>query len=236
MIVPSIDYTTLTIAIMSCFAWWCCPGVGLRRSLRLHDVDVIQPSTAGAELNEFVEAKSRRFTVHARRAAVISEDSDQLASARWRSAFDAVRRSATKSPERLERICAILRGHTLLADADEPLIRQVAQAMRETVARAGETVINQGDVGDKFYVVDSGQFEVYIGATCLRSYVAGDSFGELALLYGAPRAATVVCGQTGLLYTLGRIDFRNLMCIVPRRQGWARRASRARPAPQGPWR
>lgn len=85
-------------------------------------------------------------------------------------------------------------------------------------------VITQGDQGDFFYVVEKGTFDVYVntsgkmqpGPDGLGSKVAtiesGGSFGELALMYNAPRAATVISTEAGCnLWALDRITFRRIL-------------------------
>lgn len=85
-------------------------------------------------------------------------------------------------------------------------------------------VISQGDAGDYFYVVEKGSFDVYVnssgaiqpGADGMGSKVshieAGGSFGELALMYNAPRAATVVSAEGGCtLWALDRVTFRRIL-------------------------
>ena len=62
----------------------------------------------------------------------------------------------------------------------------------------GEVVIRQGEDGDFFYVVESGQLDCFRKTgrnkpeELLKTYSSGESFGELALLYNAPRAASIV--------------------------------------------
>ena len=86
--------------------------------------------------------------------------------------------------------------------------------MREQMVREGEAVISQGEAGENFYIVAEGELCAHVrdsdAPPC--SYTKGDCFGELALLYDNPRAATVTCtSRSALLYTLGRIPFRNLV-------------------------
>ena len=86
----------------------CCPPAEKRlsraRSVKLQEEDIALPAvTAEVEGDDEVAASDRpssahRLTVHARRrAAITSEKTEQLASARWHSAFDALRRSEAKS-------------------------------------------------------------------------------------------------------------------------------------------
>lgn len=56
---------------------------------------------------------------------------------------------------------------------------------------ASETIIKEGDEGNYFYVLDAGEVEVSKEGKFLTNICEGGSFGELALIYGTPRAATV---------------------------------------------
>lgn len=47
--------------------------------------------------------------------------------------------------------------------------------------------------------------------TYLKTYVTGESFGELSLMYNAPRAATIKCKTAGKLYELDRLTFTNIV-------------------------
>ena len=73
----------------------------------------------------------------------------------------------------------------------------VIDAFEEKKYKAGEVVIKQGDEGDVIYLVDTGEldcekvFKAGDPPTYLKTYKPGESFGELALLYNAPRAATI---------------------------------------------
>lgn len=82
----------------------------------------------------------------------------------------------------------------------------------------GEVVFYRGDYGDKFYIIREGVFEVSGTVTLVAAQKtgtlklrAGDSFGELALLYDSPRAACVTCTQAGSVWVITRTTFRNVM-------------------------
>lgn len=72
----------------------------------------------------------------------------------------------------------------------------------------GEDVVREGDTGDRLYVVAQGEVEALIGADLRRVNLlgAGDYFGELALLTGAPRSATIRTTQPTELYAIDRAD------------------------------
>lgn len=80
----------------------------------------------------------------------------------------------------------------------------------------GSTIIKQGDVGELFYVVDSGTLDIFIntGAGAEMQvgvpYSKGGSFGELALIYNSRRAATIRCDVDCVLWEISRIAFKGL--------------------------
>src|SRR6266850_656810 len=76
---------------------------------------------------------------------------------------------------------------------------------------AGQTVFSEGDPGDRYYVVREGQAEVSIAGGSVRRLGRGEAFGELALLYGYPRTATVTAQTDLVLAGLGREDFLRLV-------------------------
>jgi len=94
----------------------------------------------------------------------------------------------------------------------------LADAMFKKDVNAGEIVIKQGDDGDNFYLIGSGDMEVLVardpGSEPVKvlEYSAGGTFGELALMYLCPRAATVKAVSDCMLWCLDRVQFRALMC------------------------
>lgn len=90
-------------------------------------------------------------------------------------------------------------------------IEQLVMAMSEVKLTKGEAVIKQGDKGDNFYIVEKGDFDILVNDVKVASRGAGDYFGELALMYNAPRAATVVAASPSTLWALDRLTFRNMV-------------------------
>ena len=72
---------------------------------------------------------------------------------------------------------------------------------------AGEEIIRQGEAGDRFYVISSGEVEVYEDGLFARRESVGEHFGEIALLRDVPRTATVVAKTDVGLLSLERDDF-----------------------------
>lgn len=74
-----------------------------------------------------------------------------------------------------------------------------------------EYVFREGERGDTFYIVKSGTFEVYRNNKLLNTYVDRGGFGELALLYAAPRNCTVKAVTKGVLWQIDRQCFRSIL-------------------------
>jgi len=89
---------------------------------------------------------------------------------------------------------------------------KIADALEMETFESGEIIIHQGDVGEYFYLVESGQAEVIIdGRGVVNNYKSGDYFGELALLNDAPRAATVRASSSLKVAKLDKRAFQRLL-------------------------
>ncbi|SPQ22094.1 a4a07f8f-4739-4d82-b677-7a4dcf5a6b2d [Thermothielavioides terrestris] len=130
-----------------------------------------------------------------------------------------------KSPEQLARLKTAISGNFLFSHLDDEQCAQVLGALVEKpIPTKGIKVITQGDAGDFFYVVEKGSFEVYVNSSGslqpgpdgmgqkVGTIEAGGSFGELALMYNAPRAATVISAEPQCtLWALDRVTFRRIL-------------------------
>ena len=95
-----------------------------------------------------------------------------------------------KSPGERALIEAALRKNFVfeaLSDAD---LADVVDCMARRSVAPGTDLIKQGDTGDYFYVIERGDYDIFVNGQKVVSFTRGDSFGELALLYNCPRAAT----------------------------------------------
>ena len=85
----------------------------------------------------------------------------------------------------------LLRTVPMLRPLPEAVLERLARHSKTVTTRQGATVFNEGDIGDRFFVIESGTAEVVIRGELIRTLSAGDSFGEIALLRDLPRTATV---------------------------------------------
>jgi CRP-like cAMP-binding protein len=86
-------------------------------------------------------------------------------------------------------------------------MEQVARKLIPLQVAAGTEVVRQGDVGDRFYIVESGEALVTVDGQEMRTLGPGRFFGEIALLRDVPRTATVSAATDLSLYALDREDF-----------------------------
>jgi cAMP-dependent protein kinase regulator len=117
-----------------------------------------------------------------------------------------------KSEDALARIRAACSDNSLFANIAAEQQEALFLAMQAENANVGDLVIKQGDKGDKWYVIDSGEYDVLLkqkGEDPVHRYMGGGSFGELALMYAVPRASTVRCAVAGSLWSLDRKTFRH---------------------------
>ena len=90
---------------------------------------------------------------------------------------------------------------------------KIADALDTLKLPAGSTIITEGDPGDAFYLLESGEAEAFKRGIegPVMSYKRGDYFGELALLDDKPRAASVVSKTEVKVAQLGRDGFKRLL-------------------------
>jgi len=127
-----------------------------------------------------------------------------------------------KTPEEEMRIAAFMGSSVLTKHLNMNQQKLMMGTMNKKEFVEGSVVIKQGDDGDDFFIVDSGSCGCYItGAEaedthdafggCVQTCETGDAFGELALMYNAPRAATVVAKTETTLWAVDRDTFRAMV-------------------------
>lgn len=91
--------------------------------------------------------------------------------------------------------------------------KKLIVALKDESFASGDLIIKQGDLGEKFYILVSGEAEAYKDgiAQPVMSYKKGDFFGELALLNDTRRAASVLAKSDGKVATLDKNSFQSLL-------------------------
>jgi len=101
----------------------------------------------------------------------------------------------------------LLRGCPVFAPLPLASIENLARRMTPIEFEQGVDIIVQGEPGDRFYVIEQGLVEVFQGDSFRRRQDVGDSFGEIALLRGSPRTATVRTVEKTRVLALDREPF-----------------------------
>lgn len=150
------------------------------------------------------------------RAAVVARGSD----------LTYVKKTIPKSDQVRNLIYHSIKRNMLFRTCSEEELQDIIDAFDTAHFKADSVVIQQGDAGDTFYVVEEGQLDIMVsiadvnkdtGASSTREcqvgapYLPGSSFGELALMYGSPRAATIRAKTDCALWSLDRNAFK---CIT----------------------
>lgn len=181
------------------------------------DVDLVQMTTPATVITNGPNSGCRRSR---RPSMEISSSSSSSKTKRlniFSKGLDVEKRhdvtpvSESKKDEKSDECVALLKRalETLLFEENgEHEVELVIAVMAKVTVKPGENVIVQGDHGDKFYVVEHGSLDFVVNENVVGSVQGGGHFGELALIYDAPRAATVRAKENSVLWTLGRDDFR----------------------------
>lgn len=125
----------------------------------------------------------------------------------------------SKTDEQRQSILAAIRSSMLFSQLSSDQQNQVVDEMWLRPVPQGQSIITQGDNGDFFYVVESGQFDIFVtgkdGVTAkVASRGPGSSFGELALMYNSPRAATVTALAQAAVWAVDRWTFRRVVAQI----------------------
>eukprot|EP00397_Hematodinium_sp_SG-2012_P005219 GEMP01005237.1.p1 GENE.GEMP01005237.1~~GEMP01005237.1.p1 ORF type:complete len:865 (+),score=197.97 GEMP01005237.1:112-2706(+) len=157
-----------------------------------------------------------------KRKAVVALEEDNHA----QSSTD-LQREVAKSSLEAKLIKQAIRNNknlTQIIQMDDDKLSRLADCAYKISVKKDTVIIHQGEIfADKFYVVESGEFSFHVKAAAHseRDKVAQNmfmgvarecgSFGELALLYHAPRAATVTCTKAGVLWVIDRHAFKHVL-------------------------
>ncbi len=101
----------------------------------------------------------------------------------------------------------LLRGNSIFAPLPLATLERLSHDLQSLEVPAGEDVIVQGEIGDRFFLIEEGQVEVFEDGVFRRNEGPGESFGEIALLHDVRRTATVRATEDTRLLALDRDQF-----------------------------
>jgi CPA1 family monovalent cation:H+ antiporter len=124
--------------------------------------------------------------------------------------------SATIIPTPMEnRLMQELRAVGLFEGVEDEMLLEVARVVRPMAFLPGTEIIREGEFGDSMYFLMDGLVEVLSGGLVLETLSRGDIFGEMALVTGNPRAATVRAVEHCGVLRMSIKDFRSLRAFYP---------------------
>ena len=109
----------------------------------------------------------------------------------------------------------LLRGVAVLAPLPPRVLERLALFSGRTEHESGERIVVEGQSGDLFYVIQSGEVSVSHGEQEVRRLASGDWFGELALLGDGKRTATVTAQSSVAVLTVDRDSFVTALAGTP---------------------
>jgi len=171
---------------------------------KLEDTDSEEEEDDEDDLGDMPEVPQRQFP-KGRRTSVSAESLDSKKA----KTFEAVKYE--KSDEDKQRISEIIKENILFKNLDSKQKMVILDALYPKEYKEGDVIITQGDDGDNFYVLDSGVCEVYKDDKLVQTCTESMSFGELALMYNAPRAATVKAKEPSKVWALDRNTFKSIL-------------------------
>ena len=124
-------------------------------------------------------------------------------------------RAFDKDAEIPEDVLALLLGVPILAVLTPRVVERLARDAVAVTADEAEVIVAEGEAGQRFFVISSGQLDVTIGGRHVRHLGAGGWFGELALLRDVPRTATVVATEPTVMWAVERDSFLAAVAAAP---------------------
>ncbi|MGO0062552.1 peptidase domain-containing ABC transporter [Brevibacillus fluminis] len=114
-------------------------------------------------------------------------------------------------------IRTFLKNNTVLTHVDHAALRSLLDRLEVRTYEPGMCLVREGEAGDAFYIVKEGSALVEKGpeAAVVNRLYPGDFFGELALLTGEPRKATIRAADTVTAFRLSKTDFDELIQNYP---------------------
>lgn len=122
-----------------------------------------------------------------------------------------VKKVVPKDDKTMASLSKAIAKNVLFSHLDEQERCDIFDAMFPTSVLVGENIIQQGDEGDNFYIIDQGEVDIFVNGQKVLNIGEGGSFGELALIYGTPRAATVKAASEVKLWGIDRDSYRRIL-------------------------
>jgi cAMP-dependent protein kinase regulator len=171
----------------------------------LGDLNEPTGGSASSHQNQSTTAATANVKTRERRGAVSAEPYKE------EDATSYVKTVIPKDYTTMQALSKAIQSNLLFSHLDDSEKSDIFDAMQPFNYKADETIIQQGEEGDFFYIIDQGEVEVYVNNKCVTAISDGGSFGELALIYGTPRAATIKAKTECKLWAIDRKTYRRIL-------------------------
>lgn len=145
------------------------------------------------------------ITTRTRRGGVSAETYSE------EDATNYVKKVVPKDEKTMASLSKSIEKSVLFTHLDDNQRTDIFNAMFPVLHKAGEYIMKQGDEGDNFYIIDEGTVEVFVNDHPVTTISEGGSFGELALIYGTPRAASIQAKTGVKLWAIDRDTYRRIL-------------------------
>ncbi|XP_054257795.1 cAMP-dependent protein kinase type II regulatory subunit-like [Macrosteles quadrilineatus] len=167
-------------------------------------------SASVTELSSTPSADNWEDRLKTRRKSVFAESYDPASDKDYKQIVH------PKTPEEKQWLLDNLADITLFQHLATDQIITVVDAMYKHPVKDGDVIMKQGDKGNIFYMIQSGVYKVLVTdlkgrEKLMHTYHHKGSFGELALLYNQPRAATILAATDGVLWAVDGQTFRRIV-------------------------
>lgn len=184
-----------------------------------YDHEETEDISSSSDSDEIIEDSQLKLPVKKFRTSVSAE-----AYGEWNKRSDFIPRQIPKSNDQRQRIIEVLNKCFMFSSLDQLEREVLILSFEERKFSCGDKVICQGDDGNELFVVDSGElscsklFPHEKEERFLKKYLPGEAFGELALLYNVPRAASITAAMECVCWVLDRDCFNNVVKDAARKK------------------
>jgi small-conductance mechanosensitive channel len=122
--------------------------------------------------------------------------------------------------KRLDRT-SLLERMEIFSSLEEPELAALAEKMTEHFFSSGDAIVRKGEPGSSMYILMEGLMQVYSTSAAAASpklvdfIRPGEFFGEMSLLTGEPRIATVIAATDAVAFEIGKEDLNSLLVSRP---------------------
>jgi CRP/FNR family cyclic AMP-dependent transcriptional regulator len=123
-----------------------------------------------------------------------------------------------RSEEDITFLARYFKEYKAFSNVSASMMRSLCTIMTSVEYEAGQTVFSQGDVGEEWYIIQTGMVKILLSKTGdpidnfkICSLTSGAGFGELALVNAIPRTASVIAEETTELIRVAKFDYERIM-------------------------